>query len=96
MCSHGADRGCAVRGRRADYDRGGLRPYEEALAGESRRRRIYVHGGGWQTVRVVEMLEKDLQVPVVHAQACNAWKIHKHLMIRETMPGYGRLMAELP
>ena len=57
---------------------------------------IYVHGGGWQTVRVVEMLEKDLQVPVVHAQACNAWKIHKHLMVRETMPGYGRLLAELP
>ena len=57
---------------------------------------IYVHGGGWQTVQVVEMLEKDLQVPVVHAQACNAWKIHKHLQIRETMPGYGRLLAELP
>ena len=28
---------------------------------------IYIQGGGWQTVRVVEMLEKDLQVPVVHA-----------------------------
>ena len=42
------------------------------------------------------MLEKDLQVPVVHAQVCNAWMIHKHLMIRETMPGYGRLLAELP
>jgi maleate cis-trans isomerase len=57
---------------------------------------IYIHGGGWLTARVVEMLEKDLQVPVVHAQVCNAWKIHKHLMIRETMPGYGRLLAELP
>jgi len=35
-------------------------------------------------------------VPVVHAQACNAWMIHKQLMVRETMPGYGRLLAELP
>jgi maleate cis-trans isomerase len=57
---------------------------------------IYIHGGGWQTVKVVELLERDLQVPVVHAQACNAWMIHKQLMVRETMPGYGRLLAELP
>jgi maleate cis-trans isomerase len=57
---------------------------------------IYIHGGGWQTSRVVEMLERDLQVPVVHAQVCHAWKIHKHLSIRETVPGYGRLLAELP
>ena len=28
---------------------------------------VYIQGGGWQTVRVVEMLEKDLGIPVVHA-----------------------------
>jgi maleate isomerase len=57
---------------------------------------IYIQGGGWQTTRVVELLEKDLQVPVVHASICQAWQIHKHLMVRETAPGYGRLLAELP
>jgi maleate isomerase len=57
---------------------------------------IYIQGGGWQTVRVVEMLEKDLQIPVVHATVCEAWQIHKHLDVRETKPGYGRLLAELP
>jgi maleate isomerase len=57
---------------------------------------IYVQGGGWQTTRVVELLEEDLQVPVVHASICQAWQIHKHLMVRETAPGYGRLLAELP
>jgi maleate cis-trans isomerase len=57
---------------------------------------VYIQGGGWQTTRVVEILEKDLQVPVVHASICQAWQIHKHLMVRETAPGYGRLLAELP
>jgi maleate isomerase len=57
---------------------------------------IYIQGGGWQTARVVDMLEKDLQVPVVHATICQAWEIHRRLRVRETKPGYGRLLAELP
>jgi maleate isomerase len=57
---------------------------------------IYIQGGGWQTARVVAMLERDLQVPVVHATICQAWQIHRHLRVRETAPGYGRLLAELP
>ena len=57
---------------------------------------IYIQGGGWQTARVVELLETDLQVPVVHATICQVWQIHKHLSVRETAPGYGRLLAELP
>lgn len=57
---------------------------------------IYIQGGGWQTMRVVQMLETDLQVPVVHATAANAWTIHKHLAVRESASGFGRLLAELP
>jgi len=57
---------------------------------------VYIQGGGWQTVRVVELLEKDLGIPVVHATICQAWQIHKHLDVRETKPGYGRLISELP
>ena len=57
---------------------------------------IYIQGGGWQTARVVAVLEQDLGVPVVHATICQAWQIHKHLSVRETAPGYGRLLAELP
>jgi maleate isomerase len=57
---------------------------------------VYIQGGGWQTVRVVELLEKDLGIPVVHATVCHAWQIHKYLSVRETKPGYGRLLAELP
>jgi maleate isomerase len=57
---------------------------------------IYIQGGGWQTARVVELLERDLGIPVVHATICEAWQIHKHLDVRETKPGYGRLLTELP
>jgi len=57
---------------------------------------VYIQGGGWQTVRVIELLEKDLGIPVVHATICEAWQIHKQLDVRETKPGYGRLLAELP
>ena len=57
---------------------------------------IYIQGGGWQTTRVVAMLETDLQVPVVHATICQAWQIHKRLRVRETAPGFGRLLGELP
>jgi maleate isomerase len=57
---------------------------------------VYIQGGGWQTVRVVQMLENDLGIPVVHATICQAWQIHKRLRVRETKPGLGRLLAELP
>ena len=57
---------------------------------------VYIQGGGWQTARVVELLEKDLGIPVVHATICQAWQIHKHLDVRETKPAYGRLLSELP
>src|SRR5262245_36188461 len=57
---------------------------------------VYIQGGGWQTVRVIELLEKDLGIPVVHATICQAWQIHKQLDVRETKPGYGRLLTELP
>jgi maleate isomerase len=57
---------------------------------------VYIQGGGWQTVRVVQLLEQDLGIPVVHATICEAWQIHKRLDVRETKPGYGRLLAELP
>ena len=57
---------------------------------------VYIQGGGWQTVRVVEMLEKDLRIPSCTRRSAEAWQIHKHLDVRETKPGYGRLLAELP
>jgi maleate isomerase len=57
---------------------------------------IYIQGGAWRTEGIVEMLEQDLQVPVVHANVAQAWEIQKRLMVREPRTGFGRLLRELP
>lgn len=31
-----------------------------------------------------------------HATICQAWEIHRRLHVRETAPGFGRLLAEVP
>ena len=57
---------------------------------------IYIQGSAWRTEGIVEMLEQDLQVPVVHATIARAWEIQKRLMVNQPLKGYGRLYAELP
>ena len=57
---------------------------------------IYLLGSGWRCLDIVEMLEQDLQVPVVHAVAARAWAIEQRLHVRHTVRGYGRLLAEAP
>jgi maleate isomerase len=57
---------------------------------------IYIQGGAWRTEGIVEMLEQDLQVPVVHANVAQAWEIQKRLSVREPRSGFGRLLRELP
>jgi maleate cis-trans isomerase len=57
---------------------------------------IYIQGGAWRTERIVELLEQDLQVPVVHANVAQAWEIQQRLTVHEPRSGYGRLLRELP
>jgi maleate isomerase len=57
---------------------------------------IYIQGGAWHTESIVELLEQDLEVPVVHANIAPAWEIMKRLNVREPRSGFGRLLRELP
>jgi len=57
---------------------------------------IYIQGGGWRTEGIVQMLEQDLQVPVVHANLAQVWDIQKRLVVNQPRSGYGRLLQELP
>ena len=57
---------------------------------------IYIQGGAWRTEGIVEMLERDLHVPVVHANVAQAWEIMKRLDVFEPKPGLGTLLRELP
>jgi maleate isomerase len=56
---------------------------------------IYM-GSGWRTLDIIDMLEQDLQVPVVHPVTARAWEIQKRLQVRQPVRGFGRLLEALP
>jgi maleate cis-trans isomerase len=57
---------------------------------------IYMLGSGWRLLKVVQLLEQDLQVPVIYALAAKLWDVQKRLHVRQPIKGYGRLLEELP
>jgi maleate cis-trans isomerase len=57
---------------------------------------IYMLGSGWRLLRIVRLLEQDLQVPVIYALAAKLWDVQKRLHVRQPITGYGRLLEELP
>ncbi len=57
---------------------------------------IYIQGNKWRILDIIETLENDLQVPVVHPVPARCWEIQRRLHVRQPVTGYGRLMAELP
>src|SRR6266700_6729602 len=54
---------------------------------------IYMLGSGWRTLDIIETLERDLQVPVVHPVTARVWEIQKRLHVREPRDGFGHLLA---
>jgi maleate isomerase len=57
---------------------------------------IYMLGSGWRTLPIIEMLEADLQVPVVHPITARVWEIQKRLHVRRPVSGYGYMLEALP
>jgi len=57
---------------------------------------IYMLGSGWRTLHIIDMLEQDLGVPVVHAVTARVWEFQKRLSIREPRTGYGHMLSALP
>ena len=56
---------------------------------------VYLLGSGWRIMGILDMLERDLGVPVVHPVPARCWEIQKRLSIRHPVQGYGRLLAEM-
>lgn len=56
---------------------------------------IYMLGSGWRTLDIIELLEQDLQVPVVHPVPTRVWAIQKRLHVRQPVRGYGRLLEAM-
>ncbi|GAC1329391.1 MAG: aspartate/glutamate racemase family protein [Chloroflexota bacterium] len=57
---------------------------------------VYLLGSGWRVLDIVDMLEQDLGIPVVHAMTARLWAVQNALHVRQPIPGYGRLLIELP
>ena len=57
---------------------------------------LYMLGSAWKTLDIIDPLEADLGVPVVHALPARCWETQLRLGVRQPIPGYGRLLAEMP
>ena len=57
---------------------------------------IYMLGSGWRTLHIVQLLEEDLGVPVVHPVTARVWEFQKRLHVNEPREGYGTLLETLP
>jgi len=57
---------------------------------------IYMLGSGWRTLDIIDMLEQDLQVPVVHPVPARVWEIQVRMHVRQPVKGYGHLLAAFP
>lgn len=57
---------------------------------------IYLQGSKWRVLEIVETLEQDLGVPVIHPVTARAWEIQRRLHVRQKRQGFGRLLAEMP
>jgi len=57
---------------------------------------IYMLGSAWKTVAIVDRLEKETGLTVVHAGPARAWETQLRLGLHHKIQGYGRLLAEMP
>jgi maleate isomerase len=92
-----------MAGMDVDFDKvQELSPFEvyrfvkEAFLRHRKAQAIYMLGPAWRTLDIVQMLENDLGVPVVHAIPAQSWDIQRHLHVRQPVQGFGRLIAEMP
>jgi len=56
---------------------------------------IYLLGSGWRVMGIIDLLERDLGVPVLHPVPARCWEIQRRLTVNHPVPGYGRLLAEM-
>jgi maleate cis-trans isomerase len=56
---------------------------------------IYLLGSGWRVMSIIDTLEQDLGVPVIHPVPARCWEIQRRLHVNQPVKGYGRLLAEM-
>ena len=84
-----------VRRRRAAFVASGLCVREAGVPQAPQGRRDLSARLRLARARVIDTLEQDLGVPVVHPIPARCWEIQLRLSIRQPVKGYGRLLAEM-
>jgi maleate isomerase len=69
---------------------------KKAFAGHKGSDAVYILGSALEALRLIEPLERELDVPGVQAIAAHIWEIQKRLRVHEPIKGYGRLLETLP
>jgi maleate cis-trans isomerase len=58
---------------------------------------LYLIGPAWRaTLGMLDELERDFGIPVIHHVPAQSWEIQKRLGFRRPVQGYGRLIREMP
>ena len=57
---------------------------------------VYMLGSAWKTIDIIDELEKATGLPVIHAGPARCWETQLRLGLRYPLPGYGRLLTEMP
>lgn len=58
---------------------------------------VYLVGPAWRrSLDIVEEMEQEFGVPVIHHVPCQSWAIQRILKLHFPVQGYGRLIRELP
>ena len=73
-----------------------MRTSREASSSTRAPTRSTCSGSGWRTLHIIQTLEQDLQVPVVHPVTARVWEMQKRLHVREPRRGYGTLLETMP
>lgn len=69
---------------------------KQAVLKQPKAQAIYMLGTGWKVLDIIDMLEQDLGLPVVHPVPSRVWEFQQRLHIHEPREGYGQLLATLP
>jgi maleate isomerase len=57
---------------------------------------LYLLGSGWHVTDVIDEMEQDFGIPVVHPVPARVWAVEKRLRINQPVAGYGQLLEMLP
>jgi len=57
---------------------------------------IYMLGSAWKTLGIIDGLEQETGLAVVHPSPARCWETQVRLGLHHPVPGYGRLLAGMP